>query len=223
MKVLLFGATGMIGMGTLLECLDDPRVTSVVSVSRNRTGLTHPKLTEVLHQDFFNYAGITERFRDRDACLFCLGVTSLGLNEEQYKRLTVDLTVAAAKAIHSVNPALVFCFVSGASTDSTGKGPVMWARVKGQAENALLAMGFKAAYMFRPGIIQPLRGIKSRTGWVQLFYTLFRPITPLLRRLFPSYVTNTTILGKAMIEAAARGYERPILESRDINRIGSPA
>lgn len=213
----------MVGAGVLLECLDDPRVTSMLVIGRSSCGVQHPKITEILHQDFFNYGPLAERFKDRDACFFCLGVSSVGMDEPGYRRLTHDLTLAAAQAIAAVNKQLTFCYVSGQGTDSSERGRSMWARVKGQTENALLRLPFKAAYMFRPGFIQPLRGVRSKTGWYQAFYTVFRPFSPLLRLLFPGSVTTTVAVGRALLHAAATGYPQPILETRDINRLASSA
>jgi uncharacterized protein YbjT (DUF2867 family) len=220
-KVVLFGATGMVGRGALLECLDDPRVTSVLVIGRSSCGVQHAKLTEVIHGDFFNYGPLAERFKDCDACFFCLGVSSVGMDEAGYRRLTYDLTLAAAQAMAAVNKRLTFCYVSGQGTDSSERGRSMWARVKGQTENALLRLPFKAAFMFRPGFIQPVRGVRSKTRWYQAFYTVMRPITPLLRRLFPGSVTTTAAVGRALIQVAAAGYAKPLLETRDINQLGA--
>jgi uncharacterized protein YbjT (DUF2867 family) len=221
MNVMLFGATGMVGKGALLECLDDARVRSVLVIGRSSCGVQHAKLTEVLHQDFFNYGSVAERFKDRDACFFCLGVSSVGMDEPRYRRLTYDLTLTAAQAMAAVNPRLTFCYVSGQGTDSSERGRSMWARVKGATENALLRLPFKAAYMFRPGFIQPLRGVRSKTSWYQAFYTVLGPVAPLLQRLFPGSVTTTVAVGRALIGVAAEGYSRPILETRDINQLAS--
>lgn len=219
MKVLIFGATGMVGAGVLLECLDDSRVESVLVVGRKSTGIRHPKLTEILHTDFFAFDSLKSRFADRDACFFCLGVSSVGMSEQDYRRLTYDLTLAAARAMVAANPRMTFCYVSGLGTDSTEQGRAMWARVKGETENALLRLGFKASYMLRPGFIQPRRGVRSKTGWYQAFYTVLGPLYPVFRVLAPRYVTTTSDLGRAMLELAARGYERPIIEVADINRL----
>src|SRR5215831_15581930 len=156
MNVVLFGATGMVGQGVLIECLDDPEVRRVVSVVRRPTGVTNAKLTEIVHADFFDYAAIEPSLRDADACFFCLGVSSVGMKEDEYRHITYDLTMAAAKTLHRLNPNLAFIYVSGKGTDSTEKGSSMWARVKGKTENALCALPFKAVYLFRPGFIQPL-------------------------------------------------------------------
>lgn len=220
MRVVLFGATGMIGAGTLRECLLDPRVTSVLAIVRRSSGTSHPKLQEIIHADFFNYGAIQSHFASIDACLFCLGVSSAGMDEPSYRRMTFDLTLAAAQSMVAVSPGMTFCYISGAGADSTEKGSIMWARVKGMIENALLRLPFKAAYMFRPGFIQPLHGIRSKTSWYQAFYTVLGPLYPLLRRL-PRYVTTTEALGRALIEVAVNGYSRPVLESVDINRVAA--
>jgi uncharacterized protein YbjT (DUF2867 family) len=223
MNVVLFGATGMVGSGALLECLADPRVQSVLAVGRTPTGRTHPKLREVILADMFNYSTLAAEFAKCDACLFCLGVSSAGMKEADYTRLTYDLTLAAARAMVAANPAMTFCYISGVGTDSTEKGGVMWARVKGRTENALLALPFRAAFMFRPGFIQPMQGVRSKTGWVQAIYTLVSPLYPVLHRLFPNSSTTTTSLGRALIEVAANGYPRRVLYAEDINRLGVPS
>ncbi len=219
MRVVLFGATGMIGSGVLLECLDDPRIESVISVVRHPSGVAHAKLHELVHEDFLDYVPICAEFAGVDACLFCLGISSAGMSEADYRRVTYEFTLAAAKEILAESPHATFCYVSGAGTDGTGRGRVMWARVKGQTENALFAMGFRSAFMFRPGYIQPMRGVRSKTALYQLVYTLTGPLYPLMHLLVPSYVTTTVDLAHAMIEAAGRGYERQVLETPDINRL----
>ena len=223
MNVVLFGATGMVGSGALLECLADPRVQSVLAVGRTPTGRTHPKLREVILKDMFNYDALAGEFAKCDACFFCLGVSSAGMKEADYTRLTYDLTLAAARAMVAANPAMIFCYISGVGTDSSEKGRVMWARVKGRTENALLALPFKAAFMFRPGFIQPMQGVRSKTGWVQAIYTLVSPMYPVLHGLFPNSSTTTTALGRALIEVAAKGYPRRVLYAEDINRLGVPS
>jgi uncharacterized protein YbjT (DUF2867 family) len=223
MKVVLFGATGMVGSGVLLECLDSPRIESVLSVSRSSTGVAHPKLREILRRDFLEFKTIREHFVGADACFFCLGVSSAGMKEADYRSLTHDVTLAAANEMLAVSPQLTFIYVSGEGTDSTGKGRSMWARVKGQTENDLLAMPFKAAYMFRPGFIQPLRGVRSKTRAYQALYSLTRAIAPMIRALLPRYTTTTVNIGRAMIEVAAEGYPRSILNSIDINALADAA
>lgn len=219
MKIAVFGATGMIGAGALLECLDDPRVGSVLVVTRAATRMKHPKLTEVVHGDFFDYAPLEGRFGGCDGCLFCLGVSSAGMREEVYTRLTYDLTLAAARAIVARAPGATFCYVSGAGTDESGRA--MWARVKGRTESAILALPFRASYMLRPGYVQPLRGVRSRTKLYQAAYGVVGPLYPVLRRLAPRHVTTTVDLGRAMIQLVAGGYERRILTSADINRVAA--
>lgn len=219
MNVCLFGASGMVGAGTLLECLDDPRVTSVLVVGRSPCGVTHAKVTEVLHRDFTDFSPLADRFRAIDACFFCLGVSSAGMTESAYSAITFDVTIAAARALVAANPSMVFCYVSGTGTDSTERGRTMWARVKGRTENALLAMGFRAAYMFRPGYIQPVRGVKSKTGWVNAVYAVIGPLYPLLRAIAPGAMTTSAAHGKAFIAVAADGYPSPLLYARDINRL----
>ena len=217
MNVVLFGATGMVGAGALLECFADPRVDSVLVITRSPTGRSHPKLREILHSDFFNYGHLAADFASCDACFFCLGVSSVGLSEAEYTRLTYDLTVAAARAMAAANPRMTFCYVSGVGTDSTERGRTMWARVKGKTENALLALPFTGAYMFRPGYIQPIGGVRSKTGWVQTAYTVLAPLYPVLRPLLRG--TTTANFGRALIQVAANGYTKRILYSSDINAL----
>jgi len=224
MRVIIFGATGMVGKGVLLECLDDRRVERVLLVSRHPIDVSHPKLHETVHHDFFGLAGLQSHFADFDACFFCLGVSSVGMSQSEYHHLTYDLTLAAATAIASVTSRrLTFCYVSGEGTDSTERGRVAWARTKGKTENALLRLPFKAAFMFRPGYIQPLRGIRSKTRWYQALYDVIGPFYPLFRVLLPRYVTTTVNIGRAMIEVAARGYSRQILFAADINHLAAAA
>jgi uncharacterized protein YbjT (DUF2867 family) len=217
MNVILFGATGMVGQGVLRECLLDPDVHQILSVVRTPTQQQHPKLRELVHTDFFDYSAIESQLTGFDACLFSLGVSSAGMDEAKYKHLTYDLTLAAATTLARLNPSMTFLYVSGASTDSTERGRSMWARVKGKTENDLLKLPFHAAYMFRPGVIQPLHGIRSKTKLYQTVYTILNPILPLLKSVFPQYVTTTEELGRAMLRVAKHGYPQPILETKDIN------
>jgi uncharacterized protein YbjT (DUF2867 family) len=217
MKAILFGATGMIGQGVLRECLLDPAIERVLSVIRNRTGQQDAKLTELVHKDFFDFSGVEAQLTGYDACFYCAGPSAAGLTEEAYSHATYDMTLSAAKTLARLNPAMTFVYVSGAGTDSTEKGRTMWARVKGKTENALLNLPFKAAYMFRPGVIQPLHGIQSKTSGYRIFYSVTKPLLPILRRLFPHYVTSTELLGRAMIRVVQSGYPTRILETRDIN------
>lgn len=219
MRVILFGASGMIGQGVLRECLLDPDVTSVLSVVRKSTGQRHEKLREIVHADFFDFTSLEPELTGLDACFFCLGVSSVGMSEADYRHVTYDIALAAATTLVKLNPNMTLCFISGAGTDSSGQGRSMWARVKGQTENALMALPFKAAYMFRPGVIVPLHGIKSRTALYRIPYIIMTPILPLLQRLFPQSITTTEKLGRAMLIAAKRGAPKAILESADINSL----
>jgi uncharacterized protein YbjT (DUF2867 family) len=219
MKVILFGATGMVGQGVLRECLLDPGIESVVAVGRSPTGEQHPKLREILHDEFFDFSAIESQLVGYDACFFCLGVSSVGMDEERYRHLTYDLTMAAATILAKRNPGMVFVYVTGRGTDSTGQGRLMWARVKGKTENDLLKLPFKAAYMFRPAGIQPLHGVRSKTPWVQAIYAVTAPLLSLLNRTSPQYMTTTEQVGRAMIKVARDGYPKPVLESEDINRL----
>jgi uncharacterized protein YbjT (DUF2867 family) len=219
LKVLLFGATGMIGQGVLRECLLDPDVTQVVSIVRRPSEQTRPKLKEILHEDFLDFSSIEGELSDLDACFFCLGVTSAGLGEEAYGRVTYDVTLAAARTLSRLNPQMTFSYVSGAGTDSTEHGRIMWARVKGRTENALLRLPFKAVYLFRPGAIQPLHGIVSRTRLYRILYAVLNPLFPLLGWIAPDSFTTTDQLGKAMIQAGLQGAPKAVLETADINRL----
>src|SRR3979411_1415556 len=219
MKIILFGATGMVGQGVLRECLLDREITDVLVVGRSPTGHTHPKLREVLHQNFLDYADIEPQLAGYDACFFCLGVTSVGQNEKSSRHLPYDITLAAALTLAKLNPGMVFIYVTGRGTDSTEQGSLMWARVKGKTENDLLRLPFKAAYMFRPAGIQPLHGIRSKTPWVQAIYVVTAPLLSLLNRTSPKYVTTTEQVGRAMIRVARDGFPRPVLESEDINAV----
>ncbi|HTB90584.1 MAG TPA: NAD-dependent epimerase/dehydratase family protein [Steroidobacteraceae bacterium] len=215
-KVLLFGASGMLGTAVLRECLADPQVAGVVTVGRTVSALHSAKLEEIVHADLTSYGAIESSLGDLDACFFCLGVSSAGLSEAAYSHVTYDYTLAAANTLVRLNPRLTFIYVSGAGTDSSGAGRVMWARVKGRTENALLALPFAAAYMLRPGIIQPLHGIKSKTRSYRIFYSLSAFLLPVLRAVFPNYVLSTTQIGAAMLNLAKHGYAKRILEARDI-------
>lgn len=218
MNVVIFGATGMVGTGVLIECLDDPRVRSIMVLGRQRCGVTHPKLRELIRSDFFDYGDARADLKGHDACFFCLGVSVVGKTEAEYHRMTHDITLAAAGILAELNPGLTFCYVSGEGADSTERGRYMWARVKGKTENRLLRMPL-TAYLFRPGYIQPLKGVRSKTRWYQAFYTVAAPLYPLLKRLLPTHVTTTENVGRAMIRVAAEGYSKRALENSDINAL----
>jgi uncharacterized protein YbjT (DUF2867 family) len=218
MKVVVFGASGMVGRGVVRECLLAQDVESVLVVGRAPFDEKHAKLRDLVHADFSNFTTIERDFAGYDACFFCLGVTSSGRSEADYTRITYDTTLAAARAFVHASPKSVFVYVSGAGTDSTEKKRGMWARVKGKTENALLAMPFRAAYMFRPALIQPRHGIVSRTRSYRIFYTLAWPLLPLLRA-FPSLTTTTDRVGRAMLACVRTGAAKPIVMSRDINSL----
>ena len=215
----------MVGQGVLRECLLDDGVTSALVITRGPTGQRHAKLRELVHADLSDLTAIEGELAGYDACFFCLGVSSVGMSEAAYQRVTYDLTLAAARILARHNPGMTFIYVSGAGTDSSERGRTMWARVKGKTENALLALPFARSFMFRPGYIQPLHGIVSRTRFLRVLYAMLGPLYPLLKRLFPRYVTTTEALGRAMIQVAKQGAPRPVLENHDLDTLvaGGPA
>jgi len=219
MNVLLFGATGMVGQGVLRECLHDPDVQLVQILGRTSSGVQHPRLREIKHQDLWNFTAIEPRLSGFDACFFCLGVSAARVSEAEYEHVTYGITLAAAKTLVRLNPHMTFIYVSGAGTDSSEQGHTMWARVKGKTENALLQLPFQGAYMFRPGIIEPAHGARSKTAWYRIFYGLSKPLLPVLRRLLPDYVLTTEELGRAMLVVARKGAPKRVLESKDIRAI----
>jgi uncharacterized protein YbjT (DUF2867 family) len=207
----------MVGQGVLRECLLDADVERVQTVGRTASGARSPKLREVVHADMLSYdASIEAELSGFDACFFCLGVSSVGMNEADYERVTYGITTAAAATLSRLNPGMTFIYVSGTGTDSSERGGVMWARIKGKTENALLRMPFKGAYMFRPGVIQPLHGVQSRTAAYRILYSLTRPLLPLLRRVMPNLIITTEQMGRAMLNVARNGAPKRILENRDI-------
>jgi uncharacterized protein YbjT (DUF2867 family) len=212
----------MVGQGVLRECLIDSNVERVVTVGRRPTGDKHPKLGELIYPDLSTLAPLEPQLGGFDACLFCLGVSALGMSEAQYTRVTYDLTLGVAKTLLRTSPGLTFIYVSGAGTDSSERGRAMWARVKGRTENALLSLPFKAAFMFRPSLIIPLHGIRSSTRWYNAAYFVLKPLVPLLKRLAPTTITTTERLGRAMLAVARNGYPSHILEMADINRLDAP-
>ena len=223
MKVILFGATGMIGQAVMRECLLDPDVTAVLSVARRSLGKTDPKLREIVHADFTDFSPIAQELSGYDACLFCLGVSSAGMSEAEYARVTYDVAVAAGKMLLAQNPRLTFVFVSGMGTDSSEAGKTMWARVKGRTENALLSMPFKASYMVRPAVVQPLHGERSRATLSRVGYVVMAPFLSLLRAVAPKYVTTSERIGRAMLQLAKHGGPKRVLESADIDALGREA
>ena len=223
MNVLIFGATGMVGQGVLRECLAASDVALVQTIGRAPTGQRHPKLRELVHAEMWDYSAIDAELLNFDACFFCIGVTSAGMAEKTYTHLTHDLTLAAATALARINPQMVFVYVSGAGADSSETSRVMWERVRGRTENALLRLPFKAVYLFRPGMIQPLDGIKSKTTSYRVFYALFKPLLPLLRAAMPAMVLSTRQMGQAMLAAVRHGAPKRVLESADINALSKRA
>jgi uncharacterized protein YbjT (DUF2867 family) len=217
-KVILFGATGMVGRGVLRECLLDPDVDRVLTVGRSPTGVVDGKLDEIVRPDLFDLSPVADDLTGYDACFFCLGVSSAGMSEEKYRRLTYDLTLGIAQLIADRNPGLTFVYVSGLGTDSTEQGRSMWARVKGATENALQRLPLEV-YLFRPGYIQPMHGTTSRVWWYRALYAVIAPLYPLLRRAFPGQVTTTEQIGRAMLAVARHGAATRTLGSREINEV----
>jgi len=220
MNVLILGATGMVGQAVLRECLLDDAVARVVTLGRTQIAQGHRKLLHIVHADLFALDAVERQLTDLDACFFCLGVSAVGMSEADYTRVTYDLTLSVATVLARLDPGMTFVYVSGTGTDSSERGRTMWARVKGRTENALLRLPFKSAYMLRPGMIVPMHGIKSRTFWYRALYSLLSPVTPLLGRLFPRYVTTSERVGRTMLRLARSGYRVPVLENRDIDEIG---
>lgn len=216
MRVLLFGATGMVGQAALRACLQAEDVGEVVAVVRTPSGQHHPKLRELQHDDLWHPQPLADRLAGFDACFFCIGKTSAGMDEAQYTHFTYDMTLAVAQALAPDNPGMTFVYVSGAGADSSEQGKVMWARVRGRTENALRRLPFKAVHVIRPGVIQPLHGIVSKTGSYRWFYRLAAPVLSLLRRWMPDTVLSTDVIGEALLTLARRGWPSPILEARDI-------
>lgn len=211
-KAILTGATGMVGEGVLHECLQQDDIEEVLVVTRKPSGVSHPKLKEIIHADFFNLLPIKDQLRGYNACFFCLGVSSIGMKEPEYYRLTYTLTMHMAEILSQLNPDMTFCYISGASTDSTEKGRLMWARVKGKTENDLMKLPFKKVYAFRPGFMRPTKGLKNALS----FYKYINWLYPALRKLFPKSVSTLQEVGLAMINAVRKQPEKKIMEVSDI-------
>ncbi len=211
-SAIVFGASGMVGEGVLHECLGHPDIASVLVIGRRPSGTQHHKMKELIHKDFMNYGPIRDQLKGYDACFFCMGTTSIGKNEQDYTHITYDLTMQAARVLSELNPVMTFCYVSGMGTDSSERGRSMWARVKGKTENDLTKLPFKAVFLFRPGFIQPIRGLRHTL----FFAKIGAPVFPLLRLLVPSYVCTLRDVGQAMIRVAQSGYRQRILECREI-------
>jgi uncharacterized protein YbjT (DUF2867 family) len=221
-NVIIFGATGMVGQGALRECLAAADVGKVLTVGRAPTGMRHPKLQELVHAEMWDYANVEDDLKNYDACFFCIGVTSSGMDEKRYTHLTYDLTMAAAGTLARLNPQMVFVYVSGAGADSSETSRIMWERVRGKTENALLKLPFRGAYIFRPGMIQPV-GVKSKTTSYRWFYSLTKPLLPLLRAMLPDQILSTPQVGQAMLAAVRNGAQKRVLESPDINALSKRA
>lgn len=206
----------MIGQAVLRECVLDTAVEAIVSIVRTPSGRQEPKLREIVHSNFLEFSPLENQLAGFDTCFFCLGVTSAGLSEAEYRRVTYDMTIAAAQTLVRLNPEMIFIYISGAGTDSSGSGRAMWARVKGQTENTLLGMSFRAAYMFRPGLIVPLHGITSRTRAYRVFYSATGPFLPWLQKRWPKRILTTEQLARAMLKAAKQGAPKRVLETADI-------
>jgi uncharacterized protein YbjT (DUF2867 family) len=219
MNVVLFGATGMIGQGVLRECLLASDVNRVLTIGRSASAVQNAKLQEIVQADMWSYASIEDQLRGFDACFFCLGVTSAGMSEADYSRITYGITMAAAETLCRLNPDMTFVFVSGAGADSTEQGRLMWARVKGKAENAILRLPFKGSYVFRPGVVLPMHGERSRTTAYRVLYAITKPLLPLLKRLMPGQIVTTEQFGRAMLIVARQGAPKRVLESADINAL----
>ncbi|MFF9819462.1 NAD-dependent epimerase/dehydratase family protein [Streptomyces sp. NPDC014006] len=219
MRIVVFGASGMIGHGALRACLLDEQVTEVLAVVRRPLDIAHPKLRQVIHTDFADYTPIQEQLHSLDACLYCLGVSAVGRKEDEYTRITLDYALAAAHALVAASPALTFCYVSGEGTDPTEKSRQMWARVKGRTENELLALPM-TAHMFRPGYVQPVDGAVARTPLYRTMYRITAGLYPLLQRAVPRYVTTTQAIGRAMLAVThAKGTSPSVLRNDDINAL----
>lgn len=216
-KVIITGSTGMVGKGVLLECLDDASITEALVINRSSLQMKHPKLKELLLKDFTQLESLKDQLKGYDACFYCMGVSSIGMNETKFTAITYDITVIFADILHELNPNMVFNYVSGTGTDSTATGRVMWARVKGKTENYVLNKGFKDAYAFRPGMIIPERGIKSSTGWYNAVYVVLRPFFGLLKKM--KSITTTSKIGQAMIASITADQLKKHLENKDINAL----
>lgn len=218
-NAIITGSTGMVGKGVLLTCLENAHVESVLVINRKPVGITHPKLKEIIHDNFYDLSSISDQLSGYNACYFCLGVSAFRMPEEKYRRITYDITLHFAQTIISLNPDVVFCYVSGQGTDSSESSSMMWARVKGATENALHAMPFSAAYMFRPGYIHPMKGVKSSTPFYNVMYAIMKPLYPVFKSVMPGSITSNQQMGLAMINCVVYGYEKQHLENKDINTL----
>lgn len=214
-KAIITGTTGMVGEGVLHECLQHADVEQVLVINRRPCGVTHPKLKEIIHADFHNLFPLQDQLTGYNACYFCLGVSSVGMKEPEYYRLTYTLTMHLAELLVKQNPEITFCYISGASTDSSEKGRMMWARVKGKTENDLMKLPFKQVYNFRPGVIKPTQGLKNTLP----YYKYFGWLLPIISLMSPNYISTLQEIGLAMIHAVTKGYEKKVLEVKDIKML----
>ena len=214
-KAIVTGATGMVGEGVMHECLNHQDVESVLVINRRTINPDHPKQKEIVHNNFFDFSSIEEQLKGYNACFFCLGTTSIGKKEDEYTRITFNITKALADILVKSNPGMTFCYISGAGTDSSEKGRIMWARVKGRTENYILNLGFHQAFAFRPAIIKPTKGLKNTLS----FYKYLSPLLPLVKLFFPKHICSLREIGLAIINSVNKGYEKKILEVRDIVKL----
>ena len=214
-RAIITGATGMVGEGVMHECLQHPDVEQVLLINRKPSGMSHPKLQEIVHSDFYDLSFIEPQLEGYNACFFNLGVSSIGLTEQEYHRVTYDLTIHVAETLVRLNPGMVFCYVTGSGADRTEKGKCMWARVKGKTENHLLRLPFKKAYMFRPGYMNPTKGLKNTLKYYKYFTWMY----PFLQLVLPKHVSTLAELGVAMINTVTVGYDKSIIEVEDIKRL----
>lgn len=219
MRVIITGATGMVGKGILLECLDHQDITAVLSISRKSTGIKHPKLEELIHQDFSEFESVADQLKGYDACYSSMGVSAAEMSEEQYKQMTYGFTMALAQELYKLNPQMCFNYVSGQGTDSSEKGRAMWARVKGKTENDLLKLGFRQAYMFRPGAIIPMKGVEPSSKFYRILINNLGWLLKLIKKMAPNSVVDTTQIGLAMIHSTQRGYDKKVLKPVDILKL----
>jgi hypothetical protein len=214
-RTIITGVTGMVGEGVLHEALNHPDVESVLVINRRPCSVSHPKLKEIVHKDFHNFEPIESQLKNYNACFFCLGVSSVGMKEPEYKKMTYDLTLHVANTLVRLNPDMTFCYVSGAGTDSTEKGRTMWARVKGKTENDLMKLPFKKAYMFRPGFIEPTKGLKNTLK----LYTYIGWMIPIVRMISPGFISTLRDIGVAMVHSVTKGYPKSVVEVPDIKAL----
>lgn len=222
MKVIVTGATGMVGKSVLLECLEYPGITEVLSISRKTMGTAHPKLRELIHADFTEFASVAAQLKGYDACYACMGVSSAGMKEAEYTRLTYDYTLSLARELYGLNPGMTFIYVSGQGTDSSEKGSNMWARVKGKTENGVLKLGFRQAFAFRPGMIIPLKGVVPSSKLYRVLIVNLTWLLKLVKKMAPNSVVDSVQIGKAMIAITENGYGKSIIDPRNIQILAGP-